>query len=386
MPITVEKLCEEAEDKYKIVLIAGKEGLSRFVNWVHIVEDNQAPPTLKGNELIFTTGVGNITVGGLKEYVTHLNDSKISGLVLSIGRYFDKVPQEVINYCNDVDFPLFIISCKRPLVEITFDFCHKIIQNSEIETDVAVSFKNAIFSPENETLYKNSLKKYGFKNDDYYMFAIRLIFGKANDKKEDMSDFKFNLNVIINRFTDTQSIFEFGKNIIIVVQDIDAKKLLVIAQSIAEHFKLSGREGSVLIGASDANKGFGLLSKCYKEATAALKIAKRTNQVCVCYQDIGIYRILLDVEDKELLRKIYNESIDGLYEYDAENGTDYVEILRMYITNDSSVQNVAQKAYVHRNTINYKIKKIKAILNTDLNVDDKMKIWLSFYIKNLLTK
>lgn len=386
MPITVEKLCEEAEDKYKIMLVAGREGLSRFVNWVHIVEDNEAPPTLKGNELIFTTGVGNITVAGLKEYITHLYDSNISGLVLSIGRYFDKIPTEVVAYCNEVGFPLFTVSCNRPLVEITYDFCHKIIQNNEIETDVAVSLKNAIFLPENESLYKNSLKKYGFKNDDYYIFAIRLTFEKTNDNKDYMSNFKFNLNVIINRFTDTHSIFELGKNIIIVVQDIDSQKLLAIAQSIAEHFKLSVKKGSVFIGTSDQNKGFGLLSKCYKEATAALKIAKRTNEVCIFYHDIGIYRILLDVEDKELLRKIYSESLERLYEYDAENGTDYIEILRMYIENDSSVQNVAQKSYVHRNTINYKIKKIKAILNTDLNVDDKMKIWLSFYIKNLLTK
>ena len=52
--------------------------------------------------------------------------------------------------------------------------------------------------------------------------------------------------------------------------------------------------------------------------------------------------------------------------------------------NNSSVQEVAKQTFVHRNTINYIIKKIKEILNCELNYDDKLNIMLAFYIKKLL--
>ena len=56
-----------------------------------------------------------------------------------------------------------------------------------------------------------------------------------------------------------------------------------------------------------------------------------------------------------------------LHNYDRKHKTDYENILRLYLNNNCSVQAVSAKTYTHRNTINYRIKKIKEILHSDLD-------------------
>ena len=74
-----------------------------------------------------------------------------------------------------------------------------------------------------------------------------------------------------------------------------------------------------------------------------------------------------------------------LHNYDRKHKTDYENILRLYLNNNCSVQAVSAKTYTHRNTINYRIKKIKEILNSDLdNSEENFNYLLAFYIKEIL--
>ncbi|WP_296877139.1 helix-turn-helix domain-containing protein [Thomasclavelia sp.] len=51
------------------------------------------------------------------------------------------------------------------------------------------------------------------------------------------------------------------------------------------------------------------------------------------------------------------------------------------------MQVMAKKLYMHRNTINYRMNKIKELLNCDFeNFEDKMEYMLAFYIKNIIKK
>ena len=64
--------------------------------------------------------------------------------------------------------------------------------------------------------------------------------------------------------------------------------------------------------------------------------------------------------------------------------TDYLGTLRLYLENDSSIAEVARITYVHRNTVNYKIKKIKEILGCELTQKDKLELMLAFMAEKLI--
>ena len=71
--------------------------------------------------------------------------------------------------------------------------------------------------------------------------------------------------------------------------------------------------------------------------------------------------------------------------YDRDNGTDYMSFLRLYLKYDGSVQRVAQETFVHRNTINYQLAKIKKILGNNLKTfEERFKIILAFEARDVL--
>ena len=72
-------------------------------------------------------------------------------------------------------------------------------------------------------------------------------------------------------------------------------------------------------------------------------------------------------------------------EQDAKKQTDYMEMLREYIETGGSVQEMAERHFCHRNTITYKIQKIKALLNVDLDdMTRRLEILLAFQILDCL--
>lgn len=45
--------------------------------------------------------------------------------------------------------------------------------------------------------------------------------------------------------------------------------------------------------------------------------------------------------------------------------------LETYLKRDRSIQSVSEKSYIHRNTVNYRIKKIKEIIDYDFSDAEK---------------
>ena len=69
-----------------------------------------------------------------------------------------------------------------------------------------------------------------------------------------------------------------------------------------------------------------------------------------------------DIELKDFVMEILGE----LIQYDEENNSDYVNTLQVYLEEGKNIGETAQKLYVHRNTIKYRVTKVEEILNIDL--------------------
>ncbi|MGN0297793.1 MAG: helix-turn-helix domain-containing protein [Lachnospiraceae bacterium] len=100
-------------------------------------------------------------------------------------------------------------------------------------------------------------------------------------------------------------------------------------------------------------------------------------------QEIGW--LLMAVGDKGKLVGYYKDVLGRLEEYDRSYGTNYMEVLQRYLENDASVQLTAQQMYVHRNTINYQIRKIRDIIGCSLtSMEDRLTIFLAFKVRDQL--
>ena len=138
------------------------------------------------------------------------------------------------------------------------------------------------------------------------------------------------------------------------------------------------------IGVSEQGEGYLGVPVCYKEAVSALAAAKITGRQAMPYRNIGVYKLLFGVENRGILRSYVSGVLGDIIKYDSMNSTDYEHTLRVYLECSGSVQLTAEKLDVHRNTVNYKMKVIREILNIEMNDEEKMNILLAFRAQEIL--
>lgn len=384
MSITVSKLCANAQANYVMKLVGGKEGLGNYVRWVHLVENADVSPFLHGNEMVFMTGVGINDEGHLLRFVEELIAKRCSALVINTGKYIKSIPQSVKDCCDINSLPLFTVPWEVKLIDITYDFCHRIVTGEEIETALATALRNLIFSPENEAGYKSTLERRSyFPSSDYCVGVCGFSKTELGDdelKKAATSAMQKVLNTSGRQF----SFFFQDKNLVTVCPDCKEEDVRKILSTFDTIFNSGGEGATLTCGISPSKQGYAAISDGYRKAVMALKVATLHGENCVGYSDMGIYKLLVHIKDTSVLHEIYDETLGTLEEFDSANGTDYMETLKCYLENDSSVQEVARITFVHRNTVNYKLRRIKEILGCELNYEDKLRLMLSFFIKEFL--
>ena len=86
-----------------------------------------------------------------------------------------------------------------------------------------------------------------------------------------------------------------------------------------------------------------------------------------------------------MLKDFYKESVGKIEAYDKENQTDLKNFLKIYLENNGSPQLASEKQYIHRNTVTNQLKKISKITGFDpLDLEDRVKLYLAFYINDII--
>ncbi len=153
--------------------------------------------------------------------------------------------------------------------------------------------------------------------------------------------------------------------------------------------QIVGRERNLTVSVGIGTP-FNHLSVCRKSVTEAkrsmqiLQVCNRKNEIRY-YDDIGIYRLLFEFQDQEEFFHIRNGIIGKLLAYDAENNENLAETLETYLDNDRNIAISAQKMYLHRNTLKYRLKKIEEILLCNLSdVNTCFNLRLAFKINKFI--
>lgn len=384
MPLMLSQLFKNAEKLYNIKLIAGKNGMENTVRWVHMVEDAEVPDFLHGNELIFTTGIAKHHSGWLVDFTRHLHENHAAGLVVNLGPYVTDIPPQVIVYCEQNSFPIFTMPWKTRIIDVSYEFCRKIINNEKTEQSLAEAFKNLIMNPGAKESFAETLKKSGFSHESSYTAAmLEFTESSKNVTAKTVSENSSELSRILKTSPLPGAAFILDKKLIIIKQNSSPEDLRKLIQVISARFK--GSESlCCTAGISQSGKGWAKVPEAYSQAKDSFFVAKLKNETICSYADIGVEKILLNVKNKHILQDFHTSTIGKLLEYDRENHSDYYELLKEYLSCGGSIQEVAAKTGVHRNTINYKIKQIKEILGKELSAEDRMNMMLGYIISDII--
>jgi purine catabolism regulator len=116
--LTVKDLFEiKAIDGLKIV--AGEKGINNEITIVNIIENPEAFDWLSPNELLLSTGyIFKDNKELQNRIIKELSDINCAGLVIKMKRYFDELPQNMIDQANKLGLPLLELPFEYTLSKV----------------------------------------------------------------------------------------------------------------------------------------------------------------------------------------------------------------------------------------------------------------------------
>ncbi|MBE6032527.1 MAG: hypothetical protein E7224_04970 [Clostridiales bacterium] len=116
------------------------------------------------------------------------------------------------------------------------------------------------------------------------------------------------------------------------------------------------------------------LPRIYGQALRTLKILRLlgNNEVVISQSEYRFLDMVLSAVDYDpaALDGLLDSRIKEIRQYDKENGTDYFRTLCAYLQSKEICSAAAQRLFTHRNTILYRIGRIKELFHIDLDASD----------------
>lgn len=122
----------------------------------------------------------------------------------------------------------------------------------------------------------------------------------------------------------------------------------------------------------------------YREASQALSMAERLNERTPLYfGDLSVYRLLFQLEDNPELEAFCSETLGPLLNY--EGGGDLIETLEAFFDRLGNLSQTAEKLFIHRNSLLYRMERISQLTGLDLNnPDTRLAVHLALKVRKML--
>ncbi len=196
-------------------------------------------------------------------------------------------------------------------------------------------------------------------------------------------------DVVQNLFPDKNKdfIININETDIAIVKEIkpgiESKDLEKLARSVVDTLS-SEFYTHATVGIGTVVDGIKELARSFKEAQVALEVGKvfDTTKTIVSYDNLGIARLIYQLPTtlcEMFLREVFKKgSIDSL---DQET----LFTIQRFFENNLNVSETSRKLFVHRNTLVYRLEKIKRLTGLDLReFDDAIVFKVALMVKKYL--
>ena len=204
-------------------------------------------------------------------------------------------------------------------------------------------------------------KELHFNTDETRIVFLIKFFGKT-----DMMPFEMLQNMFPDKTRDY--VISVGEHDIVLVKDIkpdtDSKDIEKMATNIADTISTEFYT-KVSIGISSTVDNIKDLARAYKEAQVALDVGKvfETEKNIISYENLGIGRLIYQLPTtlcEMFLQEVFKKG--SLESLDRET----LMTIQSFFENNLNVSETSRKLFVHRNTLVYRLDKIRKLTGLDL--------------------
>lgn len=206
-----------------------------------------------------------------------------------------------------------------------------------------------------------------------YLYVLSVSQDKRNPAKASLDYLKD----IITKIIPGSISVVYKKDIVVLIGNDSAQKPFIDPiKNQVDNFLMSN---SMYAGLSRPFSDMGQLKKLYQYARTASWFGEIYEQSyrMYPYDEYYLFDLFASLELNRDLSEFCNSTVLEMLEYDKQAKTDYLESALCYLKNDKNLNKCAQEMCMHRNSMDYRIKKIEELFHVKFCDED---FCFSFYL------
>lgn len=369
MSLTIQDLLQQKIFS-GVTLVAGAKGTRNKILWVNIMEIPDTPNSVQPGELLLTTGYGLDQEELYQSFIPELARRGVSGIAIQAGYYINNIPTYILNQADALDFPVLLVP-----KELTFsEFLHTMIRMIDPKTklDWSGEILEQIFSLLSADLASASTTAEAEGEESCVQILLMEPINYAQSEQATWQKCLAEITSFIQSNSLYTSMHQLPEHRWFCLTSYPSlSSFLSTFYRLNIRFALLSEEYGVnyYLGAEHLRPDDNVLTAIRHavEALTTLQMIKARRGVCF-YGHIEFLKMFGQIHRRESSIVLDNRHFQQLLQYDRANRSNYLQTLRVYLSNNCNMMQTARQLFLHRHTLINRLEKIEEI--SDLHLDD----------------
>ena len=365
-------------------LLTGEVGLERVVSWTYMVQTKPYADHMNpGNFALIVVDYLRFDMKDAFDAMIELNELGISGLAISVVDDKEMIPDAMIQKALALKLPLFYIRWQgATFVDIAQSIGELIFETGVSNNRTGDYLYNLLFGYEvNDKYIEKISAQFGLTFNKPYRVGIIVIDRKYGvNLEQDEHTYAYYMDCLnreVIHMTKKPMYMRFLNKFVLLFEETKDKEtehqIENILHMLDNRVPFAGLINSTCILGSVYTKpaDFG---KSYQEAKNLIPkkdlLPNPTGKKVLSASSMGVYRFLFNSQNHQEILDYCNAKLKKLEMYDNTNSSFLIDTLLNYYMCGFNIGKAAQMMYVHRNSLQYRLKKIEEIL--EISLDDSL--------------
>jgi sugar diacid utilization regulator len=281
----------------------------------------------------------------------------------------------------------------------------KISELSSIEQSMKGDFLDNLIHNENKEYLIKCAENYKFRLNKKHQIIIIEIKAEENLSNQQKVNLELNRYIkyfyeIINKevsktLQNSITLIKGNNNIVIIAEEVENIKEKIrsfldkIIDICSKHYVSINNKYKIAFkaGVSGLINGIDDFKTAYLNTLQIIKIAdsqEHNFNSYIFFEDLQLEMLLLN-NTKETLSQFMLNTLGSLLE-NQDNSKDLLNTLKIYVQSNGNWTYTKNYLHIHGNTLSYRLRRIKDLLNIDINdYKERLRIQIAFEIYDLLT-
>ena len=380
-------------------LLGGKDGLDKIVRCPYVTLTRTIAKWVHGGELMFVS-IKDLSCDAaqLLQLFNEGYQKNLAGVVLLVGTGENLFLDDLITAADSFCLPLFQMPYELPLVEITEEISSFIIQDKlrlQFTNELMIDIFSAQTHDQQALISKAMLYHYDISGAHRIAIIsinnLQAIFHENNSlliKKSlvYMESLQGIVDAICRKRNWNVPEFINGNMLVLLLPSAAHTEIEKMFMEIYEYIEKNLDNPHIFISIGEEYSSLSQMRRSHLEAKRANSFAAKENKHIIFYENLGFYKVLYEITNKQIMNNFSDKVLLSLKKYDKENHTALIRTLRIYLHENCNLVKTAKELYIHRNSLIYRIKKIEEITKESLdNANTCEKYRQALWIEKFLT-